>query len=234
LDNPNLTQKEREIFEEVMPEKTWKGYYQCISVDNLFYVGLSQNRSIAYNKPLDPSPEFVADWHKAVITATLKNPAALVYDKSCMGAYLLGIKDVLYKYEGSIYLADKDGPVKYESKAPLAKRALYKYLVQLSAGTADGYGSGNIPSKVINFFLWSGLIPMTLYIAFGLVAIKKRLIVLGSTVVLMLLNIASVVVLVPAASFRYVYVLFVAAPFLPVIYLLELKGRKNSTGKEAN
>jgi hypothetical protein len=49
---------------------------------------------------------------------------------------------------------------------------------------------------------------------------------LGSYVILMALNIVAVIALVPAASFRYVYVLFVAAPFLPILYLLERKNIK--------
>jgi len=222
MESPNLTENERVIFQTLMPEKTWKEYYLCISVDQLFYKGLAENIGINNAKPISPDPTFVSKWHKAVIAATLRNPGALIYDKACMGSYLLGIKNIFYKYQDGIYLSDQSGPVHSVSKFPLGQKVLYKYLYLSSAGTADGYGiSQSLFAKIINLLLWSAVVPLTAYAIYGFLAIKHKMRGLGSYVILMALNIIAVIALVPAASFRYVYVLFVAAPFLPIIYLLE-------------
>jgi hypothetical protein len=175
-----------------------------------------------FDTGIDRDPAVVTEWHKAVISATERNPEAVVKDKACMGGYLFGIKNTLYKYELYIYQFKNANNIQPASKLPFIKTKLTNYIGFMSAGASEGVDPNkNQTAYFINYLVWSAVIPISIFAVYGLLAIKNRMFGTGTYVFLMTANIAFLLVLVPAASFRYIYAIYPTVILLPGLYLLE-------------
>jgi hypothetical protein len=224
MNNPRLTSEEREIFNHIIPEERWRSSYSCQSVDELFYRELSAPKKLSiFDKGIDPDPEIVRKWRRAVFTASLKNPEALIFDKACLASYLFGVKGTLYKYE--LYIYQPEGapfPVEEDSKIPTAKNLLIKYLRLTSGNSSEPVLWTTSPKRyIVDKVLWGAWLPTILFFVFLYTSFRRKYWATFSYALLVIANLAATAVLVPAGSFRYIYALYVALPLLPIFYLLE-------------
>lgn len=225
MENPNLTSEQRKIFSNIMPESDWKKYYTCVSVDYLYYKGLVEGKRVSMTDEIDKNPEVVKAWHGAVISAAIKNPGAVLYDKACLGSYILGIKSTLYKYEIYLYSPDANAPIVVEdSKLPIVRKEFIQYLRLTSANSSEGADMRKTQTEqFINYVLWSAMIPISIFVAFGLMSLKMKHWATFCYTLLMGANIIFVIMIVPAASFRYIFAIYPTVIFLPLLYNYEKK-----------
>jgi hypothetical protein len=232
-ENPNLSISEKESFKMVMSEEDWKEGYLCWSVDPLFYEKYARPKNVSiFDNGIDSDPSVVKRWHNSVLTASLKNPGAIIRDKACLASYLFGVRNTLYKYEVYIW-EDPSRPnlVISDSKAPRLKDTLHNYLLFTSGGSSDAVVCGLDCTKCLrNYIFWGAWIPILAFLFFGFKAARRRLFGTLSYVLIMMLNLIGTALVVPAASFRYIYVLYVAVFILPILYILE--DSKNDTKKD--
>lgn len=210
-DSPNLNAKEKEIFTKVLPEDAWKNSYECTYVNLLYYREMMQKRHYSELVGISSDPDFVSEWHMAVITASLKNPKAIIKDKLCISEYLLGVKKNPYRYpfqDGGDLTAI---PFWNQSKFPYLKEKLMDFVFWSDEG------------KIKNTLFWSAWPGIFVACILGVVALWRRMFATLSYILLLFANTATVIAVSPAVDYRYVYSSYIGMIILPVAFLLEIK-----------
>jgi hypothetical protein len=218
LPNPSLNSFERSSFEALQPEGDWKSKYTCTSQNELVLNVMHREGTNTYSPAIDTNPAEEANFHKSFFSALWKNPYALVKDRLCLADNMLGFRSRNnFNYADGIVRAKWQPLVVADSKAPAVKTVLKAWL----GWTMDIHWSKLTKFKYDIFWaIW----PMALLtlIAFLFSAIKRQFALCVYTF-FTLINLATVVALVPAIDYRYAYFVYVSAPFIPILYFLETK-----------
>ncbi|HJQ08103.1 MAG TPA: DUF6020 family protein [Candidatus Saccharimonadales bacterium] len=214
-EHPRLSQQERDIFESFMPASVWKDSYNCYTTHSTA-MAFSEYRPLEYEDEVSTNPKTEAAWKRAVITAALKNPKAIVNDKLCIATGVFASEAGFMKFDTAI-TQRSDLPVVHEASKLDGVKVRLKALLMWTAN-----------NDATNFIFWSA-IPYALATLIYLgVAIKKRMKATISYCLLLLANPLFIIIVGLAGDFRYVYGMVLGAPLLPIIYILESRsvGRK--------
>lgn len=209
MGNANLSDFERESFKKINSEADWANYYDCTSVNELFF-DIARDKKIGIFSPaIDPNKSVVENWHKAFISALIKNPNSYIYDRACQTAYLLGVRPNTYRFTNDISKVPWNPIVIPESKFPAAKTFFNKYL---------NYSiSGNLKA----FVFWATWPALLFDLLAFIYALRKK--ALGTIIYIsfIFVNTITAAVLVPAVDYRYVYFVYLCTPLIPALLLIE-------------
>lgn len=218
--NANLTPFEKKSFEAFMPESDWRRLYDCQSANILVQRVMKLHHTNSYSPRLDPNVEEDNNFRSAFLSATLKNPQGIIYDRACLANNLLGVMKVNnFRYSDSIIRGYWQPMIKEASLWPQAKEFLKKYMVWTTA------------TKHRSDVFWATWPPLIALAFAGVYVIWKKLPGTILFILLILLNVSVVIALVPAIDYRYVYFVYVCTPFVPILYFIESRQKTTNTPK---
>lgn len=210
---PHLTSEERKIFTSFMPESAWRSGYNCIHTDTTAVLFNATYRPLAFEDHVSANSKTEAAWQKAVLTAALHNPQAVVRDHACVGGQLLTSKPQFYKYAEGI-LVRSDLPVVKESPklhTAVIKQRLHRFL------------SWSADSMATNFIFWSAVPATLICIIYAFISGRRKRLGTLALCLLALSNPLFVVVIGSSSDYRYIYSLILTAPLISIAYIIELR-----------
>lgn len=237
-DDEVLTSEQRVVFSEVMPEEKWEALYSPMSVDGLFYLGMFDHLDIdSVFEPMYPDDARVERFHDEAVRAALANPDAVLEDKVLSTAHLMGLYGSSYKFHLFIEAAPSpDSVVTADPKLPRVRPLLESWLYATAAHTSEGISSeATTLSVALNALLWTAAVPTAVYLYLAFRGLRRGAPVSGGVAFVVLANLALVLAVVPAVSFRYVYWLYPALPFVLAMGPIErrIRGWERGPGEAA-
>jgi hypothetical protein len=211
-----LTQEERQVFERIMPATVWKSAYDPGWANVLFFQYFQKQSDIRRltSENIDDS-RFYAEWKHAVTTAVLRNPIPVVRDKAVQARQMMAATEWPETYlEIDAAALAREGYPRVESVKPWSRfRGLRSFYSRLVTVSSEGR---------IGQLLWSPLPAILAYVAILLYAAKAKLRGTVAFASVVLLNLAFVIAVSPAADYRYTYFVYLSVFAAMLLTLAEV------------
>jgi len=220
LNQPNLSGEEEAAFLNLQPEKDWVELYDCESQNELVINVMKRKKTNSYSLGIEPNPVKEAAFHRAFYSALLKNPQGYIKDRLCLADNMLGYGSRNnFTYVAGITRAEWHPLVEERPKLPYVKQVLKNYL----GWTMDVNWS--LETKLRYDIFWATWPMLAVSLSAFAFSVLRKYPGLGVYSLFILINLGTILAISPAVDYRYVYFVYVCAPFIPILFLIEKNAR---------